>query len=206
MVYTMIFMMICIMVYTMIYMHVYDLLIYTVISRAKSYDLWRNTGICHWAKRQRQTCARYSEFICWRPNDTRRCCCRAIGFCLVMMLPVMLQSGSHTNIASHPAGPACPTALETGLELLSDCRFQRGDKLHKQRKQAVWAQPLDVALWAGAALQGQAEQRRKERLTEARKSTPDDEAATRRALHQGGLLGTRIQWEMNEEKMLWYIP
>ena len=104
-----------------------------------------------------------------------------------MML--MLQSGSHTNIASHPAGPACPTALETGLELLSDCRFQRGDKLHKQRKQAVWAQPLDVALWAGAALQGQAEQRRKERLTEARKSTPDDEAATRRALHQGGCWG-----------------
>ena len=35
---------------------------------------------------------------------------------ILMML--MLQSGSHTNIASHPAGPACPTALETGLELL----------------------------------------------------------------------------------------
>ena len=63
-----------------------------------------------------------------------------------------------------------------------------------------------MELWAGAALQGQAEQRCRERLTEARKSTPDDEAATRRALHQGGLLGTRIQWEMNEEKMLWYIP
>jgi len=60
MVYTMIYMMICIMVYTMIYMHVYALLIYTVISGAKSHDLWRNTGICHWAKRQRQTCARYS--------------------------------------------------------------------------------------------------------------------------------------------------
>ena len=40
-----------------------------------------------------------------------------------------------------------------------------------------------MALWAGAALQGHAEQRRNERLTEARKSTPDDEAATRRALH-----------------------
>ena len=65
----------------------------------------------------------------------------------------------------------------------SYCRFQLGDK---QRKQAVWAQPLDLELWAGAALQGQAEQRRKERLTEAHKSTPDDEAATRRALHQGG--------------------
>jgi hypothetical protein len=37
-----------------------------------------------WAKIQRQTCARYSKFIWWRPNDTRQCCCRAIGFCLVI--------------------------------------------------------------------------------------------------------------------------
>jgi hypothetical protein len=104
MVYTMIYVMIYIMVYTMIYMHAYALLIYTIISGARSHDLWRNTpeGICHWAKIQRQTCARYSKFI-WRPNDTRQRCCRAIGFCLVMML--MLQSGSHTSIASHPAQP-----------------------------------------------------------------------------------------------------
>jgi hypothetical protein len=87
----------------------------------------------------------------------------------------MLQSGLHTSIASHPAPPLWKQGW-------SYCRFQRGDK-------AVWAQPLDVALWAGAALQGQAEQRRKERLTEASKSTPDEEAATRRALHQGGCWG-----------------
>ena len=31
-----------------------------------------------------------------------------------------------------------------------------------------------MALWVGAALQGQAEQRRRERLTEARKSAPDE--------------------------------
>jgi hypothetical protein len=161
----------------MIYMHVYALLIYTVISGARSHDLWRNTGICHCAKIQRQTCARYSEFICWRPNYTRQCCCWAIGFWLVMML--MLHSGSHTSIASHPTPPLWKQGW-------SYCRFQRGDK---QRKQALWAQPLDVALWAGAALQGQAEQRRRVKLTEARKSTPDDEAATRWVLHQGGCWG-----------------
>ena len=46
-----------------------------------------------------------------------------------------------------------------------------------------------MALRVEAALQGQAEQRRRERLTEARNSTPDDEAATRRALHQEGCWG-----------------
>jgi hypothetical protein len=159
MVYTMIYIMIYFIVYIIIYMHVYALLIYTVISGARSHELWRNTGICHWAKIQRQTCARYSKFICCRPNDTRQCCCRAIGFCLVMMLK--LQSGSHTSIASHSAAPLWKQGW-------SYCRFHSGDK---QRKQALWAQQLDVALWAGAALQGQAEQRHRERLTEARKST-----------------------------------
>jgi hypothetical protein len=178
MVYTMIYIMMFIMVYTMTYVHVYALLIYTVISGARSHDLWRNTGICHWAKMQRQTCAKYSgKHVLDIPNDTRQCCCRAIGFCLVMML--MLQSGSHTCIASHPA----QQFWKQGWRY---CRFQCGDK---QLKQALWAQPLDVVLWEGAALHGQAEQRRRERLTEARKSTPDDEAATRRVLHQGGCWG-----------------
>ena len=39
MVYTMIYMMICFMVYTMICMHVYALLVYSVISGARSHDL-----------------------------------------------------------------------------------------------------------------------------------------------------------------------
>jgi hypothetical protein len=56
----------------------------------------------------------------------------------------------------------------------------------------------------------EAEQRHRGRLTEASKSTPDVEAATRRALPKfivgAAGPGKRMQWEMNEEKMLWYIP
>jgi hypothetical protein len=56
----------------------------------------------------------------------------------------------------------------------------------------------------------EAEQRNRERLTEARKRSPDLEALTRRARHPaggGGLLGTRMHWdsEMNEGKIIWYI-
>ena len=44
--------------------------------------------------------------------------------------------------------------------------------------------------WVGAALQGQAEQRRRERLTEARKSAPD-EKRLREERCTGGVAGDK---------------
>jgi hypothetical protein len=54
----------------------------------------------------------------------------------------------------------------------------------------------------------EAEQRRRERLTEARKRAVQTLERRREELGTaapGGLLGTRMLWEMNEEEMLWYI-
>jgi hypothetical protein len=95
--------------------------------------------------------------------------------------------------------PPCPTALGTGLELLqipawgeateagsisstSGCGTIGGGSLARSLSRGVRSAWLKLA----RALQT-LQRRREERCT-------------------GGLLGTRMQWEMKEDKMLWYIP
>jgi hypothetical protein len=103
---------------------------------------------------------------------------------------MLLQSGSHASIASakHPtlpnlfgnrAGATADSSVTVGIS--------KGSRLY-ELNHWMWrygrGQPCRVTV-------EEAEQRRRERLTEAHKSTQDVEGVTRRARQQGGCWGQR---------------
>jgi hypothetical protein len=122
-----------------------------------------------------------------------------MNFWLVMML--MLQSGTQWVTYQYSIQP-CPTALGTGLELLQipagGEATEAGSMSSTSGCGAMGGGSLAGSLWKKLS-RGIERDLLKPAKQSRRWSGNENSTAPE------GLLGTMMQWEMNEEKMLWYI-